>query len=381
MNNQSGGHNKNRSAVSASLTALFMICALSIGATRSQAQEGQPIFPPLPVNPAPLVELIGDKERKELAKADKPSEMVETYMDISDAHLDAAFDAIKTGNARSAEIELDIYNKALSEAASVAFAHTKDKDRRKLSKKIEQRLYKQIRTLEMIERLFPEERLAFAVAALNNSKRLRIQALNETFDSGDILDVPGKGKKQKKGSPEKSGSPPASIVKNFAPAALMRMSEQIPGDYLNMEEDDLVRLAQKIDDRIKVFMKIADRRLTAIKGVSAPADDKKAQKKAEEEEREWGPLPKLERYELLRHYARAIEESIAKLEDAHERNPKSSDIPRALKVLRDSTDDHLTILRSLEKEMKDEREATALKIAIDQAEIANQGAREGLKGN
>ena len=90
-------------------------------------------------------------------------------------------------------------------------------------------------------------------------------------------------------------------------------------------------------------------------------------------------LPKLSRAELLLHYARAIKEGMAKLEDAYERNPKSSAIPKALAALRDATGRHLQTLRVLQSEMKDERESAALREAIDQAETANNGARDGLK--
>ncbi|HSE96802.1 MAG TPA: hypothetical protein VLD57_00940, partial [Blastocatellia bacterium] len=86
------------------------------------------------------------------------------------------------------------------------------------------------------------------------------------------------------------------------------------------------------------------------------------------------------RAEALRHYTRAIEEVITKLEDAHERNPKSSDLPRALTALKESTDRQLEILRTLSPEMKDEAETRALASALEQAEMANQGARQGLKG-
>jgi hypothetical protein len=76
-------------------------------------------------------------------------------------------------------------------------------------------------------------------------------------------------------------------------------------------------------------MKIADRRLQALTGVVTPAPtDKKALKKAEEEAKEWGPLPKVGRAELLGHYAKAIEEAVAKLEDAHERNQRAHSFRR-----------------------------------------------------
>ena len=157
-------------------------------------------------------------------------------------------------------------------------------------------------------------------------------------------------------------------------------ASQQRGDYLTEEEDDHVREAQAADMRAKVFMKIADRRLKAIvEPVAAAPVDKKEQKKVEEEEREWGAVPKVSRQELLRHYARAVAECMAKLEDAYERNPKSTALPKALSVLRDATDKHLETLRKLKPEMKNDDEIAAMGSALYEAETANKGAREGLK--
>jgi hypothetical protein len=90
-------------------------------------------------------------------------------------------------------------------------------------------------------------------------------------------------------------------------------------------------------------------------------------------------VPKITRAELLRHYARAISECMVKLEDAYERNPKSSALPKALAILRDSTGKHLQTLRTLKAEMKTESEIAAMSGAIEEAETANKGARDGLK--
>jgi len=353
----------------------FAMFACSAGAS---AQDNRLPPPPLPVDPTPLEQLLSAQEKESLKKTDDAQKLVDAYLKISDTHLDAALAAINASDSATAERELDIYNKTIAETVKIAFAR-EDKKRR-LSKKIEQKLYKQIKTLETIERLFPEDRVAFAESALKQARQMRIQALNEAFAGGEILKDPEEQKKP--GVPSKN-NPPNNLMSplqmNFMGGSA-RTRTQIPGDYLNEEEDDLVRKAQKPDDRAKVFMKIADRRLAAITGVKVDPTDKKAQKKAEEEERDWGPLPKLSRADLLRHYARAVEELIAKLEDAHERNPKSSDLPRALVVIKDATDRHLQILRALSPETKDEAEAHALATAIEQAETANQGAREGLKG-
>ncbi|HWP43027.1 MAG TPA: hypothetical protein VNO14_07320 [Blastocatellia bacterium] len=355
--------------------SLIIFALLMCGAS-AYAQSTQLPPPPLPVDPTPLEELLSPEEREKIEKTSDPKKLVERFLKIADTHLDAALDAINASDTARAERELDIYNKTIAEAAKIAFSD-EDKKRR-LSKKIEQKLYKHIRTLETIERLFPVERAPFAEAALKHARETRIEALNTAFAAGDILKSPDEQKRSGKTTPGKNNPPQNFFLMRFSSESAPS-GTQIPGDYLNEEEDEHVRQAQKPDERAKVFMKIADRRLAAITGTSIDPSDKKAQKKAEEEERKWGPLPKLSRSELLSHYTRAIEELITKLEDAHERNPKSSDLPRALAVLRDATDRHLQILRSLSSEVKDEAESRALAAAIEQAEMANKGAREGLK--
>lgn len=364
--------------------ALLLCCVLLAGTAIGRAQEDQD-GPLLPENPTPLHELLSPAEKALVADARNIKKNIEQYIKISESHLDSAMNAIKNGEALTAERELDIYNKAIAEACKDAFSMQEGK--RAISKKIEQSLYKQIRRLETIERLFPGDRGPFAEAALKHAKSLRVQALNEAFAGGEVLKDPEENKKEKQNSPDGGASDGVKLLTPAAAArftgsryALLRESFQIPGDYLTEEEDEHVREAQKADERIKVFMKIADRRLVALKGDAAAPADAKAQKKIEEEAREWGVLSKMGRADLLRQYARAIEECMAKLEDSYERNPKSSAIPKSLITLRDATDRHLIALRALSSEMKTEREIAAMRDAIDQAETANKGARDGLKG-
>jgi hypothetical protein len=356
--------------------------------------------PPIPIDSTPLADLLSPNDKLEANESKDPKKVVEAYLRISGTHLDLALNTIKKNDFRSSERELDIYKKALSKAGELAF-NLRDK-RRSIAKKIEQTIYKQIRTLEAVQHLFPPERLPFADAALRHAKQLRVQALNVAFAAGDVLKEPGKEKKPAGDEPPNTQQAPSRLFP-YKPETTMRefvvdLSRlngagplvQLAGDYLTEEEDNHVREAQSPDDRTKVFMKIADRRLALITGpapsvstTSAKPDSekkvdrkaqKKAQAKAEEQEREWGTLPSLSRTELLRHYVRAIVECMAKLEDAYERNPKSSALSKALGILREATDRQLTILRSLGSQGKDEAERRALAEAIDQAETANKGA-------
>src|SRR5262249_5097605 len=276
----------------------LLFCALLVGGAFlivspvCRAQDDQP---PIPVDPTPLSDLIVGKEKAALGEARSPKKLVDVYLDISDAHVETALAAIKNGDAHAAERELDIYNKAIAEAMKVT--SEQKENRRALSKKIEQRLYKQIRTLELIDALFPAERVAFADAALKHARQLRVQALNETFASGEILQDPTKPNNlpREKENPTKTKTTPpplAALNTSDTVAGLLpheyesrqrharrvgfsSNSLQFAGDYLSEEEADHVREAQEADARIKVFMKIADRRLAAVTGAAAVADDKK----------------------------------------------------------------------------------------------------------
>jgi CHASE3 domain sensor protein len=352
--------------------------------------------PPLPIDPTPLADLLTTQEKMQLTDAHNPKKTIETYIKIADAHIDAALAAVRSNDARHAEHELDVFQKAMAECVKLAESLTEGK--RSTAKKVEQSLYKDLRTLESVERLFPVERVQFAEAAIKRTKRFRVQMLNIAIASGEVLkdpdaDKPPKTENRDDATPSR---PPllelrgalldqAAWRTSFSSrnvgketASLRRWGGQIAGDYLTEEEDDHVREAQAADDRIKVFMKIADRRLAALNPAPAPTEPK-AIKKAEEEKKEWGELPKLSRAELLLHYARAIEEGMAKLEDAYEHNPKSKTLGKALDILREATDRHLQTLRALTAAGKDERESDALRRAIEQAEVANDGARKGMK--
>ena len=377
---------------------VLVVCVFLSVAAGSRAQGLQLPDPPLPVDPRPINQLLSVGDKAVLAEARGPKKIVDAYLKISDAHLQFAFDSIKVNDHNTSERELDIYNKAVAEAAKDTFALTEGK--RNVSKKVEQTLFRQIKTLESIDRLFPSEREGFPDAALKHARQLRVQALN-AFASGEILKAPDAEKKHENEPPAKNpqidptprsalalqrrvGSDRPRVDQsaarfNNASFKSESAASQMPGDYLTEEEDNRVREAQAADQRVKVFVRIADRRIRALRGPAALPAEKKDQKRIDEEEHKWGPVPKVSRSELLRHYARAISECMSKLEDAYERNPKSSVLPKALTLLRDSTDRHLQTLRTLEPELKTESELAALRDAIDQAETANKGARDGLK--
>lgn len=374
------------------VSVMAAVCLSMSLATAARAQDKlEP--PPLPVDPTPLVELLGESEKAALGKETNSKKQVDIYLRISETHLQMALTAINGDDQKTAERELDIYNKALDEIAKIAFNLQDDK--RKVTKKFEQTVYRQLRVLENINRRFPVERAGFIDFALKHAKQIRGKALNLSFDSGEVItDKESSGKT----SPQDKDSlfiKPDFLLKYKAltgrkmfllhprkvaySPALYADGLMQSDDYLTEEEDDFVREAQEPDMRIKVFMKIIDRRLKAITNQTVAADDKKAQKNQEEENRKWGALPKLDRKGYLLQYSRAMDEAMAKLEDAYERNPKATTLTKALKNLLESTTEHLKIFHSLESVVQTEPEKAALADAIEKANLAHKGAEDSLK--
>jgi hypothetical protein len=352
--------------------------------------------PPLPVNPTPIKDLLSGEERSLVAAARNNLKLIDVYLDLSDKHLQAADTASDTGDFNTAEKELDIYSKAAAEASNIAFSGSENKN--KLGKRIEQRYYLQIRKLETIGRRFPADVVGYPDAALEQTKELRAHALNQTLAVGKVLVESKDGREQEKkenqetnketrpADPQvKSNSePPSKKPQYFLSPGAASTNRPQAGDYMTEQENEDIREAQEIDSRIKVFMKIAGHRLAILTHTSDEDAGKKVTKKfskpSEQEEKDQLALSKLSRTELLRHYSRAIQETMDKIDDAHERNPKSSALSKALVTLRDATDKQLSILHSLEAGTTEHAEADALRQAIRDAEEANKGAHQALSG-
>src|SRR5262245_57421654 len=212
---------------------LFLFAAWCLWLTIVASAQPQSQEPPLPVDPTPIDRLLSTSDKIYLAEADNPKKIIDAYMKISDGHLQIAFNAIKFNDHRSAERELDIYNKALAEAGKATFALLEGK--RGAAKKVEQGLYRQIKVLESIERLFPAEREAFATAALKHAKQLRVQALNEALSAGGgVLRDPDE-------KPPENNHPPNEQKKTPDPLAPTELNSLILSVFRSSMEFRLVK--------------------------------------------------------------------------------------------------------------------------------------------
>jgi hypothetical protein len=153
----------------------------------------------------------------------------------------------------------------------------------------------------------------------------------------------------------------------FAPGAVTAI-HQASIDYLTTEEIEYVRDAQIIDARVKAFMKIAERRLLAAEDPQSPL--------LKRDEREWGALPAGTRADRLKHYHRAIEETIVNFEEAYDRNAKDEKILKALTFFCEHVGKHLPRLEALRSSTTDAATRQTLEQVLDDVKLAYDDARE-----
>lgn len=104
-------------------------------------------------------------------------------------------------------------------------------------------------------------------------------------------------------------------------------------DHLTKEEVELIRDFQDVDHRMELFVKAIERRLWVLDG---PGEMTKEQTKRYEKDLEkWGELPKGSRFDLLSDVEKILNESIDKIDDVYDREPKSALLPFAFYVIAD----------------------------------------------
>lgn len=131
-------------------------------------------------------------------------------------------------------------------------------------------------------------------------------------------------------------------------------------DNLTDQEDMNVRDAQQIDLRMKVFVKVIDRRLLALADANA-AQSKQAQKDLES----WGELRVGTTAELTYDIQRTLEEAIAKIDDVAERDQKNSLFPKAVNILAEACRDFTPRFAQLQNKTADEKERLAIANSLD----------------
>ena len=140
-------------------------------------------------------------------------------------------------------------------------------------------------------------------------------------------------------------------------------------DHLTEKEIDLVRDAQALDKRIDVFIKAADRRLFAIKGLSATSakDEKK-------DAELWGALPSGTRSELVGDIAKILDEAITNIDDVSSRDEKNPALPRTVRKLAAAATRIVEQLKPLQSSATDPAELSNFAELMDNAETIIEAA-------
>lgn len=159
------------------------------------------------------------------------------------------------------------------------------------------------------------------------------------------------------------------IVASASPGALA----QRKGEYLTEGELNLVRDIRLIDSRSEVFLKIADRRLTAMADPAGPTGDSRFKK--------YGPLPTGTTVELLDDYRRAVEELMIKLDDEFERTGMTDALKKALEMSAKEMDRQLGALATLKAKASDPVFVSFHRRAVEAANDLREGARSALGSN
>lgn len=155
----------------------------------------------------------------------------------------------------------------------------------------------------------------------------------------------------------------ALVAVSLAPDARSNAAPPQRREHLTEQETDMVRDTQELDRRIALFVKIAERRVSAVTGTAA-AQTLSAKDAAKDLEK-WGELPKGTRAQLLGDLARVLDEAINNVDDVAVRTPGSSLIPKAVKHLSEAAARFLPQLTPLRANASGEGEREALEQAID----------------
>jgi hypothetical protein len=130
-------------------------------------------------------------------------------------------------------------------------------------------------------------------------------------------------------------------------------------EHLTEQETEMVRDTQELDRRIALFVKIAERRVVAVKDAAG------AQTPSAKDLEKWGELPKGTRAQLFNDLARILDEAINNIDDVAVRAPNSSLIPKAVKHLAEASARFLPQLMTLRETASGEGEREALEQALD----------------
>jgi hypothetical protein len=154
----------------------------------------------------------------------------------------------------------------------------------------------------------------------------------------------------------------------YASVATIRAQSR---DHLTVQEVDLVKDAQILDQRIEVFVKAAERRLLVLKGVDATSA-----KQLKKDSEKWGELPNGSRAELVADIAHILDEAITNIDDVSSRDGKNPLIAKALRKLAIEVGRIEEQLAPLRPQAKGEAEISSFELLNENAQSILEAANK-----
>lgn len=131
-------------------------------------------------------------------------------------------------------------------------------------------------------------------------------------------------------------------------------------DNLTDKEDMQVREAQELDLRMKIYVKIIERRFLAISDANA-ANNKQIQKEIDD----WGELRTGTSKDLYWDIQKTLDEAIGKIDDAAERDMTNPLFAKGVHILADACQKWLPTLKTALTKTEDEKEKGLILASIE----------------
>ncbi len=141
------------------------------------------------VNDRLLPQELSEAETQTILKEEKPRSHVEAALKVSDARINSAYDLAQETRYKTAAQDLDLYAALIRYADNYTrkLPGSQTKDRNHCLKKIEQAVFKQMRTLDAVIREMPYDYRESTERAVNDVKKIRIRAINDLLGGGAVI--------------------------------------------------------------------------------------------------------------------------------------------------------------------------------------------------
>ena len=136
-----------------------------------------------------LPQELTESETQTILRERSPKPHIEATLKISDARLASAFDLVEKNQYKSAAQDVDTYAALIvyADAYTRKLPNSQSKDRQSCLKKIEQVVFKQSRTVDVVLREFPYDYREPASTKIEQVKKIRLRALNDLLGDGKMI--------------------------------------------------------------------------------------------------------------------------------------------------------------------------------------------------